>query len=82
MKELFNDDWFFLDIECSPAPPDIPTDLEYHLATDDGRVFMSNLHYPELEYQFREWDSANNYSLIPRNYMANLRWNDLYSFDE
>ena len=56
-----------------PAPPDIPTDPEYHLAADDGRVFMSNLIYPALEYQNMEWDSSNNFSLIARNYMANLR---------
>ena len=64
---------YIVDIECSPAPPDIPTDPEYLLAKDDGRVFMSNLLYPDLEYQSREWDSSNNFSLIARNYMANLR---------
>ena len=64
---------FYTDIECSPAPPDIPTDPEYHLSKDDGRVFMSNIIYPELQYQNREWDSSNNSTLIARNYMANLR---------
>jgi hypothetical protein len=34
---------------------------------------MSNLIYPALENQNREWDSSNNFALIARNYMANLR---------
>ena len=64
------------DIECAPVPPEIPTNPEYLLASDDGTVTINSLVYPVLPVETRNTNLVKNSSFsnfdIPRNYMANL----------
>ena len=64
------------DIECAPLPPEIPTNSEYLLASDDGTVTINSLVYPVIPVERRSTNLVKNSSFsnldIPRNYMANL----------
>ena len=65
------------DITCSPLPPEIPTDPEYTLASDDGTVTVQSIVYPTYPQVIRDdftRRSDFNNTLIPRNYMANLTY--------
>ena len=67
------------DITCSPEPPEIPGHSEYSgRPADDGKVVVSSLQYPSpssplLQRQEYFLNSSWSNSLIPKNYMANLR---------
>ena len=83
---LCNPDGYFIwpdwpicltDIECSPIPPVIPTDPEYTLTSDDGKVVIRSIVYPtHPTVNRRDWTkrSTFNNTEIPRNYMANLTY--------
>ena len=64
------------DIECAPVPPEIPTDPEYLLESNDGTVTIDSLAYPVIPDEQRTTNLVKNSSFsnfdIPRNYMANL----------
>ena len=71
------------DITCSEDPPEIPTHPDYSVihgkrrlrgpGLDDGRVTFQSLLFPE-ETNHNSWlnSTANNSSLVPRNYLAKL----------
>ena len=61
---------------CSPPAPDIPTNSEYSLPSDDGKVLVQSLEYPtHPQYTRQEYllNSTWTSQIIPRNYMTNLR---------
>ena len=64
------------DIECSPLPPMIPTNPEYTLESDDGKVIINSLEYPTYPDEIRTSNLVKNSTFanvdIPKNYMANL----------
>ena len=61
------------DIECTVVPPEIPTDPEYVLWKDDGRVKVERYVYPLPVAPIVEtFTSEHNRSLLPRNYNAKL----------
>ena len=64
------------DITCQPEPPEIPTDPEYLLNSDDGTVTINSLVYPVLPFEERSTNLVKRSDFsnldIPRNYMANL----------
>ena len=65
--------YVLLDITCIEEPPDIPTNVEYTLASDDGNVLINSLVYPSHQRTFNyKVNSTMNSTLLPRNYMANL----------
>lgn len=62
------------DINCTDFPPEIPTNPEYELNKDDGRVLVERLVYPLPSDLIQETlTSEVNNSLIPRNYNVKLR---------
>ena len=66
--------YYVTDITCDPEPPQIPTHTEYALASDDGTVVINSLEYPSLvRIQDQIVNSTMNNTLLPSNYMANLR---------
>ena len=69
---------YILDITCNPDPPDIPTNPEYILASDDGTVTINSLVYPVYPNEQRTTNlvlnSTNSYSEFPKNYMTNLTY--------
>ena len=68
-----------VDVTCSPEPPEIPTHSEYNSQpADDGKVVISRLEYPTpssplLQREDYFLNSTWSNTLIPNNYMANLR---------
>ena len=61
------------DIECNEVPPKIPTDPEYVLKKDDGRVGVQRFVYPLPEGPIWEvFTSEHNNTLLPRNFNAKL----------
>ena len=62
-----------VDIECTEVPPEIPTNPEYVLRKDDGRVKVERYEYPLPVAPIVEtFTSEHNRSLLPRNYNAKL----------
>ena len=68
-----------VDITCSPDPPEIPSHSEYNCQPGvDGKVVISSLQYPTpssplLQREDYFLNSTWSNTLIPNNYMANLR---------
>ena len=61
------------DILCALPPPEIPTNTEYTLGKDDGKVVINSLEYPAL-IRTANWELNSTYNStdIAHNYMANL----------
>ena len=68
----------YVDINCNPNPPIIPTHDEYTLSKWDGTVTINGLQYPILPEENRTsdliWTSEYSNTIIPKNYMVNLTY--------
>ena len=62
------------DITCIEYPPEIPTNEEYILPSDDGKVTIEALIYPSLQNIGGILNSTHNFTDIPRNYNTNLTY--------
>ena len=61
------------DVICPDMPPEIPTNPEYVLIKDDGRVHVERYVYPLPDAAIKEmFTSEHNNSLLPTNFNAKL----------
>ena len=61
------------DITCPDIPPEIPTNPEYVLNKDDGRVYVERYIYPlPTAPILEEFTSYHNNTMLPTNYNAKL----------
>ena len=71
-----------IDIEC-PLPPSIPTHTDYKLTEDDGSVFETRTHWPDMDNitQTIWYNMATNITEVSRNFNATLMYDSQVLLD-